>query len=95
MAATTFSRPHGLEEVLAEPLLARGDAVVRPRQSARASPRQYVVFDVLDFLFAQPEVVPDLVNQRLADRANQVVVVSASRSCGPWNRMMRSGSALP
>src|SRR5207249_9057853 len=34
-----------------------------------------LLFDLLDFFLAQPEVVSDLVDQRLADRDDQIVFV--------------------
>ena len=34
-----------------------------------------LVLDVLDFLFAHPEVVPDFVDERLADRHDEVVFI--------------------
>jgi predicted Zn-dependent protease with MMP-like domain len=39
-----------------------------------------LLFDLLDFLLAHPEVVADLVDQGLGDRDHQVVVVAIAET---------------
>ena len=77
-------RPRRREEVLAEPLsgpmaatvVGSASRVVRLVIVVRIAP-PVSLLDVLDLLFGQPEVVPDLVDERLADRDDHVVFVVA------------------
>ena len=77
-------RPGGRQKMLSESLArpARGPsfaALSRHRLRIASSPRQYSFLDRFDLLFGQPEVVPDLVDQRLADRHDDIVFIFGSR----------------
>ena len=91
IAATHLLRPRRREKMLAEPL-ARTMAWIHGRSRSRPSrvrrpvvvvlvdrPRRRAstLFDLFDFFLGQPEVVADLVDQRLADRHDDVVFVLA------------------
>ena len=70
MAATTFATHAGSRKCWPKRLRATmpGDGL----------------FDLLDLLLAHPEVVADLVNQRLADRDDEIFFVIAMRArAGP------------
>ena len=71
IARTTLHDPGRLEEVLAE-ALPRCD---RPRVLAVTDVVPVLLLDLFDLLLAQPEVVADLVDERLADRHDEVVFV--------------------
>src|SRR5262245_32930262 len=79
MARTTLSAQAGSRKCWPNFFLARGLTVtvivtlVVVTLGVLASP--VLLFDLLDFFLAEAEVVADLVNQRLADAADQVVFV--------------------
>ena len=59
-------------------------------QCARALAAPISLFDLLDFLFAEPEVMPDFVDQRLADdRADVVLVVAVL-----FDRLLKERDAI-
>ena len=72
-----FLDPDRLEKVLAEALpcdaLQRKVPVMRFAGSVITTPVFFL--DLFDFLFAQPEIMPDLVNQCFANRDDQIVLV--------------------
>ena len=75
--AQEFLDPDRLEKVLAEALprdaLQRKVPVMRFAGSVVTTPVFFL--DLFDFLFAQPEIMPDLVNQCFANRDDQIVLV--------------------
>src|SRR5438046_2520785 len=84
IAVTTFTAHAGSRKCWPKRFFGRGvrDCVAPSGRARRCAPRSVTVLrvpvailDLLDLLFAHAEVVADLVDERLADRDHQVVLV--------------------